>query len=693
MIVFPANGAQVADVSVVGGKGAGLLQLVGYGFRVPDFFVIAAGTDTESDAFIKELEENAEKLHCDRFCVRSSGVSEDGASASFAGQYRTETNVRKDGLLAAVRSVFESAGAAGAAAYARNKERGERGIAVIVQRKIEGRAAGVLFSTAPQNADAVLVERVRGAGENLVSGKTVPETLFYAKDAEEDGYEGELLRAARLLEEREGCPVDVEWAYDGTLWFLQLRRQTALSDKIPAIPPREWDLYVYRDFTVFNHSVQQNAAQEQIQHELFGFSVPVAEGIWVCGREFYSPQNDAAANEIWASADKGDFFDDFSRAIERNVRATKRRCAAVRKRDYAAMSDHMLFASYAREINYYTQSYVPMMMRPDEYLYRRLAACAGDTRARELTEAVRALLPPTLYSRERTCFLQAAACGKSEKYLSRYEWQNNPLGKIFQPLTEREFAMRAAHVTRAQAERLLRESKAQKRAERNRARKVLASAEGEEARLARLILRFTYYRTRTAENSDRYFYYIRKHLLSEICRRAGISDQTLLLYRADEVMRLREGKRLADVELTKRKNGEAVLLFGNDIKTYFGANAYALLRTLLPETHANGEVRGEIACAGEAVGTVKVVADFAQAERMEEGCIVVASMTTPDIVFALEKAIGIITDEGGITCHAAIVAREYAVPCLVGTKVATAVLRDGMRVKLDCVNGKFEILE
>ena len=68
-------------------------------------------------------------------------------------------------------------------------------------------------------------------------------------------------------------------------------------------------------------------------------------------------------------------------------------------------------------------------------------------------------------------------------------------------------------------------------------------------------------------------------------------------------------------------------------------------------------------------------------------------MTTPDIALALEKAIGIITDEGGITCHAAIIAREYAVPCLVGTKIATQVLHDGMCVKLDCINGKFEILK
>ena len=67
-------------------------------------------------------------------------------------------------------------------------------------------------------------------------------------------------------------------------------------------------------------------------------------------------------------------------------------------------------------------------------------------------------------------------------------------------------------------------------------------------------------------------------------------------------------------------------------------------------------------------------------------------MTTPEISLAIDKASGIITDEGGITCHAAIVAREWGIPCLIGTRKATSVLKDGMTVRLDCINGFFEIV-
>lgn len=207
-----------------------------------------------------------------------------------------------------------------------------------------------------------------------------------------------------------------------------------------------------------------------------------------------------------------------------------------------------------------------------------------------------------------------------------------------------------------------------------------------------LISRFTYYRTRTAENSDRYFYYIRKNLLGEIARRTGLKDETLALYKFDEICSLFKGERLNKRELNKRKSGDVLIFTDGGVKTYFGANSYLLLKKLLPECSVEGAVYGEVACAGEVTGKVKVVSSFADAEDMRDGQILVTSMTTPDITLALEKAAGIITDEGGITCHAAIIAREYAVPCLVGTKVATRILRDGMTVRLDCITGNFQII-
>ena len=62
-------------------------------------------------------------------------------------------------------------------------------------------------------------------------------------------------------------------------------------------------------------------------------------------------------------------------------------------------------------------------------------------------------------------------------------------------------------------------------------------------------------------------------------------------------------------------------------------------------------------------------------------------MTRPDYVAGMKKSAAIVTEEGGITCHAAIVSRELKIPCIIGTKIATKALKDGMMVEVDATNG------
>lgn len=683
------------DITEIGGKGCGLFRLVRYGFSVPDFFVIGVETDISADCFPEELNHRAAAIGGGAFAVRSSGVSEDGEEASFAGQYHTELNVPFEGLFEAVRKVALSVQGQSIVSYSKHAGLPLCKTAVIVQRQISGKVSGVLFSTSPFEKDEVLIESVEGCGEQLVGGIKTPQILRFKKGTRAEGYINELLDAAQFLEHAEGCSVDVEWTYDGEkLWFLQLRKQTVVSDEIPQIPQRKWNMYVYRDFTVFSHSVQARATESELQTKLFGFSVPVEEGLLVCGREFYSEENDLKTNLVWERLDKGTFFYEFLEKIEKSVRRTRARTAVVAKTDYSGYSKKRLISAYRREISAYINSYVPMMMRPDDYLYNKFTALAGEKRAQEIIKTVSALIPKTYYSEEHCSYLKAVASGNSANYINKYEWKNNPLGIQFDIVTEREFEARSQGLSPLQAQKSLKALSAKKRGERSRARMELAELCGEEKTLANLILLFIYYRTRTAENSDRYFYYIRKNLLSEIANRYGLDDKTLLLYRTDELEELLvHGKRLKKSETVKRKNGETIIFHNGGNTTYFGGNSFTLLKKLLPDKRAKGAVYGEIACSGAVTGRVKIVKRFADAENAGSGCIIVSSMITPDLTLALEKAAGIITDEGGITCHAAIIAREYAIPCLVGTKIATRILEDGMIVKLDCIEGCFSVTE
>jgi phosphohistidine swiveling domain-containing protein len=106
------------------------------------------------------------------------------------------------------------------------------------------------------------------------------------------------------------------------------------------------------------------------------------------------------------------------------------------------------------------------------------------------------------------------------------------------------------------------------------------------------------------------------------------------------------------------------------------------------------EIHGSVASKGWSVsGKVRIIFGPRDFSNFSEGDILVASETTPDFVPLMKKAKAIVTDTGGITSHAAIMSREFGKPCIIGTKIATQVLKDGMLVEVDANEGVVKILE
>jgi len=99
------------------------------------------------------------------------------------------------------------------------------------------------------------------------------------------------------------------------------------------------------------------------------------------------------------------------------------------------------------------------------------------------------------------------------------------------------------------------------------------------------------------------------------------------------------------------------------------------------------EVWGTPASAGVARGNVCIVLGPKMFSKFKKGNILVAQMTRPDFVPIMRNAAAFVTDEGGLTSHAAIVAREMGKPCVVGAKIATEVFKDGDRVEVDANKG------
>lgn len=103
-------------------------------------------------------------------------------------------------------------------------------------------------------------------------------------------------------------------------------------------------------------------------------------------------------------------------------------------------------------------------------------------------------------------------------------------------------------------------------------------------------------------------------------------------------------------------------------------------------------IKGTIANPGKVTGKVRIIKDFHDIKQFIEGEILVANTTHPNYLPAMKKAKAFITNEGGVICHAAIVSRELNKPCIVGTKIATKMLRDEDLVEVDADNGIVKIL-
>lgn len=114
---------------------------------------------------------------------------------------------------------------------------------------------------------------------------------------------------------------------------------------------------------------------------------------------------------------------------------------------------------------------------------------------------------------------------------------------------------------------------------------------------------------------------------------------------------------------------------------------------LLERDQTQNELLGQGACRGKVTGIAKVIAGEADFDKFKPGDILITSMTRPEFLPILRQARGIVTDEGGITCHAAIVSRELKIPCVIGTRRATGLIKSGDKIILNANNGTIKIIK
>lgn len=149
-------------------------------------------------------------------------------------------------------------------------------------------------------------------------------------------------------------------------------------------------------------------------------------------------------------------------------------------------------------------------------------------------------------------------------------------------------------------------------------------------------------------------------------------------------------------EISKRKKGCMNIVFKGKREYWLTGANYQFIKKKIAVMQAvlgKNYISGTAASSGKARGRVKIVLDIKrEGNKIKKGDILVTSMTRPEFMPFLSKIGGIITNEGGITSHAAVISRELKIPCIVGTGNATQVLKDGQIIEVDANKGVVMII-
>lgn len=216
---------------------------------------------------------------------------------------------------------------------------------------------------------------------------------------------------------------------------------------------------------------------------------------------------------------------------------------------------------------------------------------------------------------------------------------------------------------------------------------------------------------RTAFKVIRDFGYLYSDLKKEMTTRANIAIAQVLHFAAgrhgldsfllhfatvNEVIDMLTNGTAIDSTLLKSRSQSCLLQCLPPEKGYFkfleGDEENKVRQSVSKLNTDISQLKGMPACSGKYRGKVRVVKNTSQIDKFEQGEVLVAPYTVVNYLPAMKKAGAIVTDLGGITCHAAIVSRELGIPCVIDTKVATQILKDGQIVEVNANHGLINII-
>lgn len=634
---MPSDLRTSLDPTLTGNKAYHLSLMKKEGFAVPDGFVLHA----EESLAPEEISIWTSRYYFpSSVAVRSSARDEDCAAHSAAGLHETLLEVATGDVADAVEQI-------------RRHECSERGMPVIVQRYIPAVMAGVAFSINPVTGhDQVYIEYGQGSCQSIVSGAVIPDSCSLQKDdVKGAGVLVELTRHLVRLEAIMGIPVDVEWCVDGAsnLWLLQCRPVTVIPES---------------SFTYAWSAREPLWGMELAFQARCNDSLNRQNGCYTHREIIYSRTQDGAFHCYLGAVDRAAALKYSVLALELeevNRDTTADGANRTFSPDTAASFFDYWAGVYSHSISEYLRS-EPIVTCAIE---RSLLLLLGE---QELAASLSDGNDDLMLREQRAFDAIKLDISSILDHVEKY------------PYLSLGFMSRHAMIDALQEMAALRRSERVRNKPKSRFVAKLPVRESQWL----LYLRRTSMRRMSVKAIWAGVYLRMMTLMEWLATAYGESVEDIYRYYCvGDIKRLiSTGECLSAVDKKRRALGVTMArspVTGARPEITFGQSFNSSRQGM--SCNSSCCLRGMPSLRHRVAGEVVKIADYGDLSLARiRGKIVVTEMTQPNMLTVLRECLGIITDEGGLLSHACVLAREYDLPCIVGTHNATLQLRDGERV-------------
>lgn len=699
MPVFIKNFDQLnkSNTQIAGGKGASLGEMTQAGIPVPpgfvilseafEFFLEQTGLNVEIQAVLdtvnneeihtvehasekikalilnsqtpddvtKEIKKNYNNLNAEFVAVRSSATAEDSASAAWAGQLESYLNTTEENLLENVKKCWASLFTPRAIFYRFEKKLHNQkiSVAVVVQKMIQSEVSGIAFSVHPVTEDynQLIIEASYGLGEAIVSGQVTPDSYVAEKNS------GKIIEKM-IQEKTRGL----------------FKKQNSANEWID-IPEDKANMQALTDKQI--HELAELIIKIE-NHYSFPVDIEwaLAESPEPAeGKKFFIVQS-RPITTLSEDSKKNKNITDHDQSIEEyEFHATASEISilhydmliskeAYGQVDYVMLYKNNVLRAYLSKNGIEECFNLSKKLLDDNFFYDFIA------KSMELNQKLMNYVPAILTNKniihEWHLYLKFITY-----YFEIYRYYEQP----FQQALEESIL---SYISADKLIEILTDKKFH-----NIKNKILKK------HLERLI-QMGEIKLKLHENSEKLF--TDKSFQKYVSEKNNIPIEYAEAMRVDEFENALKGDLVVSInELGQRLKKCVFIKENNEWKLLTGKNFDYWQKRIQPKT--GNLIKGQPAHKGKVTGRVVIHLSWTGITELKHGDILVTGMTNPQMITQIKKAAAIITDEGGITCHAAIISRELKIPCITGTKIATQVLKDGDLVEVDANEGIVKILK